>query len=208
MSLHAGRATTSPPLHQESSDLSDYTVDSTSTVVETPVSALTPGSPFKHRPGYRRIASLNDQDTAYRGSTYKPHRSEESNGHGLGIKNLERLPFASPGEGSHPATPGSANPLLSPASVQSQKAYRPLDDPISEGNEVWEESYARTEPYQPFVVDSETESLRRHTTGPTVQSFEPPGMLKCSSIPDYPRALFSISLEGHSDEGDTSSIMF
>ena len=207
MSLHRGRATTSPPLHQESSDLSDYTVHSTSTVVETPVSALTPGSPFKNRPGYRRIASLNEQDTAYHGSTHKPHCSEDPNGHGLGIKNLQRLPFASPGEGSHPTSPGSASPLLFPASVQSQKAYKPLNDPISEGNEIGEENYAKIEPHQPFVVDSETESLRKHTTGPTVQSFEPPGMLKCSSIPEYPCALVSISLEGHSDEGDTSSIM-
>ena len=169
MSLNTPGTNASPLLHQESSDLSDY---STSTFVETPVSAITPGSPVQHRPGYRRVTSLNDQDTAYHGSEQPMHRREGSNGFGLGIKNLQRLPSPS----SSPATPGSANTLLSPQPVQSHKAYRRLEnDPILEDDGNWEDNTSRTEPYQPFVADSETESLRKHTTAPTVQSFEPPG---------------------------------
>ena len=167
----------SPSLHQATSDLSDYTVDSTSTVVETPQTAVTPGSPVQHRPGYRRIASINDQDTAYHGSEDLSQHSDASRSFGLGIKNLERLPSPT----GTPATPGSANPLLSPESAKFHKAYKPLDnDPILEANEIWDENVSRAEPFQPFVADSETEALRSRPTAPTVQSFEPPGTVRIS----------------------------
>lgn len=177
MSFHTTQAVPSLPLHQEASDLSDYTVDSTSTFVDSsPATAPTPGSPVHHRLGYRRIASLSGQDTAYYGPERSLNRVEDSHEHGLGIKNLKPLPSASPGGRSSPSTPASANPLLSPQTTQSQNAHRSWDDnSLREGNEDWEEDVPRTDPFQPFVADAETEGLRKHTPAPTAESFEPPG---------------------------------
>jgi len=181
MTFHAGRTTPSVQLRQGPSNISDYTIDSTSTFVESPpATAPTPGSPVHHRPGYRRIASLGGQDSAYHGSERSPNPLEDVHEYGLGIKNLKPLPSASPGGRSGPSTPASGNPLLSPPTAQSQKAYGSWDeDPISEGNEDWGDNVPRTEPFQPFVADAETESLRKHTTAPTVESFEPPGTSCC-----------------------------
>lgn len=186
MSFHTRDHLSSPPLPQETS-LSDYTVDSNTTFVETPATAPTPGSPVHHRPGYRRITSLNDQDTAYHGPEYSPHRRENSHGHGLGIKNLKPLPSAPPRARSNYVTPASADPLLSPPPMQSQRGYRPLDnDPLPEGNEPWDENASRNEPFQPFVADSETESLRNQTPAATVQSFESPGTLELAIFRSFP----------------------
>ena len=177
MSFHAGRAIPSLPLHQEASNISDYTVDSTSTFVDSsPATAPTPGSPVHHRPGYRRIASLSGQDTAYYGPERSPNRVEDLHEHGLGIKNLKPLPSASLDGRSSPSTPALGNPLRSPQTRQSQNAHRSWDDdPLTEGNEEWKDDGPRTEPFQPFVADAETESLRKHNPAPTVESFEPPG---------------------------------
>lgn len=181
MTFHAGRAIPSLPLHQEASDISDYTVDSTSTFVDSPPATVpTPGSPVHHRPGYRRVASLSGQDTAYHGPERSPNRLEDLHEQGLGIKNLKPLPSASPGGRSSPSTPASGNPLLSPQTTRLQNAYRSWDDdPLSEGNEDWDENVPRIQPFQPFVADAETESLRKHTPAPTVESFEPPGTSNC-----------------------------
>lgn len=181
MSFHAGRGVPGLPQQQEASNSADYTLDPTSTFVDaSPATTPTPSSPVHHRPGYRRIASLSGQDTAYLGPERSPTRVEDLHEHGLGIKNLKPLPSASPGGRSSPSTPASGNPLLSPQTAQSQNTHRSWDDdPVSEGNEDWEETVPRTEPFQSFVADAETESLRKHTRAPTVESFEPPGTSNC-----------------------------
>ncbi|KAL8718600.1 MAG: hypothetical protein Q9225_004285 [Loekoesia sp. 1 TL-2023] len=172
----------SPSLRQETSNLSDYTVDSTSTFVNTPTTAPTPGSPVHHRTGYRRLASFSDQDTAYHGSEISPPSHKKLQEHGLGIKNLKPLPSAaSPGH-SNPDTPASASPLLSPPLLQSRRKYKPLQSPVTEGPGDWEEYTPRSEPYQPFVADSETENLRQQTTAPTIQSIEPSGTNRISFV--------------------------
>ncbi|KAL8943583.1 MAG: hypothetical protein Q9211_000937 [Gyalolechia sp. 1 TL-2023] len=171
----SGEHIPSLPLRQQTPNLSDYTLDSTTTVVSTPSTAPTPGSPVHHRTSYRRIASFNDQDTAYYGPEPSPRPGRDAQEHGLGIKNLKPLPSASAAEHSSPETATSANPLLSPPLLQSRREYKPLEATITEGDGGWGEYAAKSDPYYPFVADSETENLRNQTTAPTVQSFEPSG---------------------------------
>lgn len=173
------RSPVSPPLPQETSNLSDYTVDSNSTFFDTPAAALTPGSPLHHRSGYRRVASFTDQDTAYHGLEDSKQPSASIQGQGLGIKNLKPLPSSSPGDSSNFGTPSSNNALLSPPSarspppVQSQTSYRQFEDPIREASDAWHNNGPAAEHHQPFIADSETESLRKTSHAPTIQSFEP-----------------------------------
>ncbi|KAL8827537.1 MAG: hypothetical protein Q9170_006979 [Blastenia crenularia] len=165
--------TPSPLLRQETSNLSDYTVDSTSTFVNTPATAATPGSPVHHRTAYRRLVSFNDEDTAYHGPEHSRQSSRNLQEHGLGIKNLKPLPPASPAGRSSPDTPASSNPLLSPPLLASRREFKPVNTPITEGHSDWGDYTSRPDPYTPFIADPETESLRKQTTAPTVRSFEP-----------------------------------
>lgn len=173
MDRSAVRDTTNPSLRQKPSNASDYTVDSTSTFVNTPSIAFTPDSPVHHRTGYRRVASFNNQDTAYHGPEHplKPSRDQE---HGLGIKNLKALPSSSQAGLSGPDASASAKPLLFSSFVQPRQEYKPAGEQIREENGSWD-GY-RTDPYQPSVTSSKSQHLREQTTAPTVQSFEPPGM--------------------------------
>lgn len=178
MSLHKPPVNDGSLMQKETSNASDYTVDSTPTFIETPEIGFTPDSSVQQRPGYRRVASLGEQDTTYHSPEHWPQSSEGSCGNGLGINNLQRLSSALPGGGSPPATPGSSNPLLSPQAAHSQRAYRPPDhDPMSVGNKAWMDDASSTDPFQPFIANSETETLQKQTTTPTGLSFEPSGTL-------------------------------
>ncbi|KAL8764724.1 MAG: hypothetical protein Q9194_006878 [Teloschistes cf. exilis] len=161
MSIPPRKPISTPTLRQQTSNLSDFTVNSTSTFVDTPATAPIPGSPVHHRPGYQRLGSLNEQDIAY-------HGRQISQEHGLGIANLNSLPSSPPQARSTPSAPASANPLLSPPLLKSQTGYKRLDDdPIQEGDEGWEQGASQNEPFQPFRADSETESLRKQAPAPT-----------------------------------------
>ncbi|KAI4237703.1 MAG: hypothetical protein LQ349_001645 [Xanthoria aureola] len=170
------RSPVSPSLPHETSNLSDYTVDSNTTFFDTPATAHTPGSPVHHRSGYRRVASFTEQDTAYHGPEDSRQRSGSVQGQGLGIKNLKPLPSASPGDSSNFGTPSSSNALLSPPfartppPLQSYTSYRQSEDPIREEADAWHNNGPAAEQHQPFTADSETESLRKTTHAPTVQS--------------------------------------
>ncbi|KAL8766624.1 MAG: hypothetical protein Q9209_006641 [Squamulea sp. 1 TL-2023] len=178
MSDPAEKPIVSPLLPQETSNLSDYTVDSNTTFIDTPATGPSPGSPVHHRSGYRRVASFNDQGTASHGFEDVIQPSGSTRGHGLGIKNLEALPSSSPGDSSAFSTPASTNALLSPPfarsppSAQPQTKYRQFEDPIRESRDTWQDNGPGAEPYQPFTADSETESLRKANHAPTVQSSE------------------------------------
>ncbi|KAL8840047.1 MAG: hypothetical protein Q9176_004069 [Flavoplaca citrina] len=173
------KSSVSPPIPHETSNLSDYTVDSNTTFYDTPNSVPTPGSPVHHRVGYRRVASFNDQETAYHGPEDPGKRAATIQGQGLGIKNLKPLPASSPGESVLFGSPPSNSALLSPPfarsppPLQSQTSYRQIEDPIREGHGDWQDDGPATENYQPFTADLETESLRKNTRAQTVQSFEP-----------------------------------
>ncbi|KAL8648514.1 MAG: hypothetical protein Q9226_005957 [Calogaya cf. arnoldii] len=178
MSYPTGRSPVSPPLPNEASNLSDYTVDSNSTFFDSPATAPTPGYPVHHRAGYRRVASFN-QDTAYHGTEDTRERSGSIQEQGLGIKNLKPLPSSSPGDSSSFSTPASNKAFLSPPfarsppPAQSTTNYGQFDDALREGRDAWQNNGPAAEQYQPFTADSETESLRKTTHAPTVESFEP-----------------------------------
>ena len=180
MSHKAGKDVPSLPSRQETSDLSDYTIDSGSTFLDSPNSAHA-GSPIHHRTSYRRLASFNGQDTAYHGLDQSPRPSRNLEEHGLGIKNLKPLP-SQIGVGSS-GPPSSANPLLSPPLTQSRQDYQPVVDHTKENNGDWGDYTSRADPYQPFVAEPETERLHKQTTAATVQSFEPLGMHCTSFLP-------------------------
>ncbi|KAL8824531.1 MAG: hypothetical protein Q9191_004993 [Dirinaria sp. TL-2023a] len=165
------QASTNSPPQQDTRKTTDYNVDFNSSFVIEPLPALTPGSAVQNQPAYHRAVSLSEQDTAYYGPEHLFDRSEDIHSHGLGIN-------ASPGDRSSPATPASTNPLLSPPPAHSQSPYVPLENgPKSEGDKAWDETNSLTESYQPFVADLETDSLRKNTAAPTIQSFEPPGFV-------------------------------
>ena len=175
------------PLRTETSNLSDYTVDSNSTVVQSPDTPRSPSSPVHHRPGYRRIASLTEEDTAYHVGQHSRHVSEsalgtwtQGYGQGLGIRNLKSLPETSAarvpiGSKSNPSTPGSAKSRLSPSSGQFQRGYNSLNSPIAEDSDTWEDNGSKASLYQPFAAESEEESLRKQPSVPATHSFEPSG---------------------------------
>ncbi|KAL8713151.1 MAG: hypothetical protein Q9220_002672 [cf. Caloplaca sp. 1 TL-2023] len=172
MSPQREPSTTTPPLPPDSSNFSDYTTDSTSTYVGTP--GLTPGSPVHHRAGYHRVASSNGHDTAYYGPNGSPHQKESLEGQGLGIRNLDPLPSASPtGKRSHDASVSNTF-LLSTPSSQSRKGYTGTEDPILEGQEGWEDNVSRADPHDAFVAGADTESLYKQASAPVAQSNGPP----------------------------------
>lgn len=179
MSHFPPKSSASPPIPHETSNLSDYTVDSNTTFYYTPTTVPSPGSPVHHRAGYRRVASFNDQETAYHGPEDPGKRPATIQVGRLGIKNLKPLPASSPGESIVFASPPSNSALLSPPfarsppPLQSQTSYRQLEDPIREEHGDWQDDGPATEYYQPFTADLETESLRTTTHAPTVQSLEP-----------------------------------
>jgi hypothetical protein len=113
-------------LREEPSNISDYSVDSTSTL------APSPPTPFQYRPNYQLIPSVPEgEDIAYKGADQSPQNanigrtfSERSGGFGLGINledrrtSLPRVPVGSksgnPESKSSPGTPAAYDPLLSP----------------------------------------------------------------------------------------------
>ncbi|KAI4198263.1 MAG: hypothetical protein LQ346_002803 [Caloplaca aetnensis] len=181
MSHQAEQDNPTPLLRQETSNLSDYTVDSNSTFVNTPSPAATPGSPVHHRTGYRRLASFNNEDTAYHGPRHSPNSSQTIQEYGLGIKNLKPLPSSSRASPGGPDAASSANPLLSPPLLQSIREHE-QDDRGREDNGNWDDYPSKPDPYQPFVANSDTEQLHRQTTVPTVQSVDPRGTQSCTTF--------------------------
>ncbi|KAL8949757.1 MAG: hypothetical protein Q9222_004156 [Ikaeria aurantiellina] len=172
MSHQRDRSPRSPPLPPDSSTFSDYTTDSTSTYVDTP--GLTPGSPIHHRAGYSRVASFNDQDSAYYGPDGAFDQRKSSEGQGLGIKNSNPLPSASPtGKRSRGASILN-DVLLSPPSSQVRKGHVGMEKPILEGHEGWkEDDISKPEPHEAFVAGPETESLHKQAATLTKQSNGP-----------------------------------
>lgn len=157
----------------ERSNVSDYSLDSTPTVVASPT------SPVHHRPGYQRISSLAEEDTAYRGAeaTSSPSNNRERNPregsheHGLAIENVHTQPRMSiqrVGKSSPmtPATPGSIDPLLSPSSSRTGGDLRGMKSHFEEVEEDEEDHGLRhgrsnSSFCKPFAADSEHETLHK-----------------------------------------------
>ena len=134
-------------IRQPSSHLSDYSLNSNSTLVTSPTSP-----PF-HRQGHRRATSVIDEDTS-------DHAADVSrqDGHGLGISSLNgqkrvsiaRKPIRSKGSS------GSADLLLSPTS-----AHRLVEDRFDEDQEENLHGDTNLSPHQPFTSNSDREPLQK-----------------------------------------------
>ena len=134
-------------LRQPSSHLSECSINSNSTLVDSP------SSPPLLRHGYRRTNSAVEEDSLDQGADKPQH-----DGHGLGISYLNerergstaRKPVASRG------SPGPADSLLSPMS-----AYRLGEDRLDDDREEILHSGSNLSSHQPFTPNSDCEPLRK-----------------------------------------------
>ena len=160
--------------------MSDYSVDSSSTVVGSPL------SPIQHRASYRRVSSFGGREFAAKGigqSNQVPSAIEESSvARGLGIQNIENARQASFRKGhlankSDSGTPKSADPLLSPPSAQlgkSHSAKKDYDNPEDPYDFSFSQFSTPSLP-QPFSADSEYESLYKKSASTSVGQDGTPG---------------------------------
>ena len=144
-------------LRQPSSHLSECSINSNSTLVDSP------SSPPLLRHGYRRANSALEEESSDHGADKPQH-----DGHGLGISYLNerergsiaRKPVASKG------SPGPADSLLSPMS-----AYRSGEDRFDDDREEIFHSGSSLSSYQPFTPNSDCEPLRK-SSAPAGAGFE------------------------------------
>ena len=147
-------------LRQPSSHLSDYSLNSNSTLVTSP------SSPPLHRQGHLRANSNGEEDTSVHGAC-----GSQQDGHGLGISSLNEHKRVSitrkPVEHqSSFGSPGFADLLLSPIS-----AYRSGEDRFDEDQEENPRSGFSPESHQAFRSNSDREPLRE-SFSPTDVDFE------------------------------------
>lgn len=168
-------------LKAERSNVSDYSLESTPTVVASPT------SPAYHRPGYTRISSLAEEETAYRGAAADTSSNsqgkdsrEDTYEHGLAIENLStqrRTSLQQSGVKSKAGSvsPAFVDPLLSPSSSRAGKKYRILESHLEDDEEDQGDlghGRSRASLFEPFTAESEQETLHRKTPS---GSYEPPG---------------------------------
>lgn len=174
----------------ERSNVSDYSLNSTPTIVASPT------LPVHHRPGYHRIFTLAEEDTAYRGAEThsSPSNSREKNPskglheHGLDIENvhtqprmsIQRVAVGNKSGQVTPATSGSHDLLLSPSSSRTEGDFRGMkihfeDDDNDHHNLHHDRS--NTSLFEPFTAESEHESLHKNSplrsSGPSGVWFSP-----------------------------------
>lgn len=170
-------------LSDESPKLSNYSLDSNSTVVASPTSVFTPAY---RRPGYQRLTSSGDTEARYHGAE-ESYRNGEGSGddtaaQGLAIQNVEtarrvsmqRIPIVAK---TTPVTPRSTDPVSSPLSSRFSTKSTPLYEGISETPQD-DLSYKGSTPslHEPFVAGTESEHLNKKASASTMRSIEPPGM--------------------------------
>ncbi len=168
-----------PTLRHEPSNMSDYSVDSNSTIVGSPP------SPIQHRAGYRRVPSVGGGDFSYKGAGISHHDDDNTGGksYGLGIENVDNAQQASvqkapSGSKSEANTPKSTDTLLSPPSAQFGLSYSRSVDRRTQGDQ---EDFSfghfpTPSSSQPFLADSEFESLKKKTASASLRSCDPSGM--------------------------------
>ena len=138
-------------LRQASSHLSDYSLNSNSTLVTSPT------SPPLYRHGHRRENSVIEEDVSDHGAGLS-----HQDGHGLGISGLSeqkrvsitRKPVESQ---SSSQSPGSADLLLSPKSV-----CRTGEDRFDDEQEENLRSDSKLSSHPPFTANSDREPLKEH----------------------------------------------
>ena len=144
-------------LRQASSHLSECSINSNSTLVDSP------SSPPLLRHGYRRANSSIEEDSWVHGADKPQH-----DGHGLGISypnEHKRVPTARKPVASK-GSPGSVDLLLSPMS-----AYRSGEDRFDDDREETLHSGSNLSLHQPFTPNSDCEPLRQ-SLAPARADFE------------------------------------
>ena len=139
-------------LRQPSSHLSDYSLNSNSTLVTSPT------SPPLHRHGHSREASATEDDTCGHGAGVS-----QQSGHGLGISNVNEQKRVSitrkPVEGRTSSTKSlSPDLLFSPISAPRQRGIR-FDDEHEDN--VHNDSDVPS--HQPFTANSDLEPLDKRS---------------------------------------------
>ena len=140
-------------LRQPSSHLSDYSLNSNSTLITSPT------SPPLHRHGHSRENSATEEDTSGHGAGVS-----QQSGYGLGITNINEQERASvirkPVEGRTSSTKSlSTELLLSPISAARQREIR-FDDEHEEN--VHNDSDVPS--HQPFTANSDREPLDKRSS--------------------------------------------
>ena len=158
---------TSPTPKQQSSTLSDSSVGSSSTVVASPTSL---SSPTVHRPGYRRVSSIAEEDEAL----LMDSKSTDIENQGLGLTFLDspkristsRVPVGSKSSPTESASvSGSPNPLVSPSFLKSgPSSYHHLRNLSGATGEDTVYRGSNTTFPQAFTVNSEYESLHKKSS--------------------------------------------
>ena len=170
-----------PSLRNEPSTLSDYSVDSNSTYVGSPL------SPIQHRASYRRVPSFGGAILPNKSEAPSSREAEDagesSNARGLGIQNVLGARQASFRRGhvasdSDSGTPKSADPLLSPPSAQLGRPHSQKSDfeTQDENYEFLYSQFSTPSLPQPFLADSEYESLHKKIATGSVGLNDSPGM--------------------------------
>ena len=142
-----------------------------------------PLATFHHRPGYQRISSAQEEDTAFQDSrpTGVSELPEDDSVHGLKIRFSDHDEEALAFNGSPNPQPGSGDYLLSPLSARSSKHGRhaslggtsPYADDTSSFGRSSQSSMSRLE--KPFTADPEDEQLFVQKSRSSVQSFDTSG---------------------------------
>lgn len=134
-------------LRQPSSHLSEYSLNSNTTLVDSP------SSPPVHRHGYHRANSAVEDESSDHGASLPQH-----DGNGLGISILNEQKRVSTARKPVPAkgSPGSADLLLTPMS-----AYRPGEDRFDEDREETLHSDSNLSSQRPFTQNSDREPLQK-----------------------------------------------
>ena len=147
-------------LRQPSSRLSDYSLNSNSTLVPSP------SSPPLHRHDHLRADSAVEEDASDQGADVS-----QQDGHGLGISSLveqKRVSISRKPVGSkrRSANSGTADLLLSP-----MVAYRVGDDRADQEPEEIFRTQSNPSLHQPFTADSDCEPLHK-SFPPSKSEFE------------------------------------
>ena len=175
-------SSTNPTLRKEPSDISNFSADSTPTLIPSPQ------SPFYNRAAYQPIAPLpEEEDISYKGA--EQLRQDENTGmtfaersqtFGLGIdldtNRRTSVPRVPVGSKASPGTPLAYDPLLSPPTVVGDE-HHPGGMGFSYDDEHVLRGINKSNPsmYQSFTPNSEHEALHKKSLSSTIKRIDPSG---------------------------------
>lgn len=134
-------------LRQPSSHLSECSLNSNTTLVDSP------SSPPVHRHGYYRANSAIEDESSDHGASLPQH---DGNGLGISILNEQKRVSIAREPISAKGSPGSTDLLLTPMS-----AYRPREDRFDQDREETLHSDSNLSPQRPFTPNSDREPLKK-----------------------------------------------